>query len=348
MNINAVISYLGAWQDLQQNRQLILQELQQALEAIHFSILPTQKIRYVRREHRTDKFYTEEKYLASPRDLVTQIVQHLSTLNWKRDVRLHRMSHRSSRHMRVDFVKDNVGLEVFFGKSEFVESKLFVVFPQFIQANTFQIAVVLVPMQSLARRMTPGVGSFESISDTLLETHPIPLRYPFAILGFSDEETVPEVIELTSELDRFLINLVGLSLEQMALLNERPNYDFKVQLPDNKKLAQEVCAFANLPGGGFILIGVDKEGKAIGIPKGKVLDDIQLQFTNIVSDSCKPRPHFEFHLFDTPNKVDSYIIVTEIQEIERKPCMVHEKVYIRSGPSARPADSEEIRRLILR
>jgi hypothetical protein len=51
----------------------------------------------------------------------------------------------------------------------------------------------------------------------------------------------------------------------MVLLKERPEYDFKIDLPTNKKLAQEICGFANLQGGGIILFGIDDDGTQAGI-----------------------------------------------------------------------------------
>lgn len=202
-------------------------------------------------------------------------------------------------------------------------------------------------MASFSSQMSVGVGNFESLSDMLQETRPLPLRYPFAIIGFSEKKTSIEVTELTSELDKFLITAIGMTMEEMALLNEQPNYDFKVQLPKKEKLAQEVCGFANSECGGYMLVGIDKNGKPIGLAKGKNLDDIQLQITNVIYDSCRPKPRFEFLVFDNPENTITSIIVAKIYALERKPCMVQGKVYVRSGPSVRSADSEEIRRLVL-
>jgi hypothetical protein len=41
------------------------------------------------------------------------------------------------------------------------------------------------------------------------------------------------------------------------------------------------------------------------------------------------------------------ILVCQVDEQKRKPCLVHSRAYVRSGPSAQPADAEEIRRMVL-
>jgi hypothetical protein len=249
--------------------------------------------------------------------------------------------------MTIDFVKDGVGLELGLGKEAFIESRIFVGFPRCVEEDIFQIAIALVPTTSLAKQMPVGAGNFESVSDMLQEARPLSLRYPFAIIGFSEDETPTNIVELTSELDVFLIKAIGMTLDEMVAVTEQPNYDFKLQLSKNDKLAQEVCGFANLKGGGYILLGIDKNGRPVGLLKGKPLDDIQLQITNVIHDNCRPRPRFDFYVFDNPEGTTTSILITRVYEIERKPCMFQDRVYIRSGSSVRPADSEEIRRLVL-
>jgi hypothetical protein len=254
----------------------------------------------------------------------------------------------AKRRLSIGYVKDNVGLEIMLGKSVFLESKVFIDFPYLIQARMFQLPIVLIPMRSLTKRMAAGMSSFEEVKGTLLEVSPLSLKYPLAILGYSNEESDIEVTELTSDLDIFLLQSVGLSLNQMALVNEGPNYEFKQQLPEEKNLAREICAFANSPGGGLILLGIDKNGTAVGIPQGKNLDEVQLKVTNTIRDSCVPQPSFGFHPFHgIGENGTAEVLVIQIDELDRKPCMAQDRVYIRSGPSARPAGPDDIRRLVL-
>jgi hypothetical protein len=349
MYINAIVSFLNAWQNLEKDKPHIPRDLMQSLDAVDLSEFRNKERRHVKILHSSPikEHVIETRYLVSPQKLVDSLRSKLESEGWQPNVRLNHWSNRSRRFMTLDFLKDDVGLELSLGKEAYVESRLFVGFPRFVKADIFSTALVLVPMSSLAKQVPAVVGNFESISDMLQETRPLPLKYPFAVVGFSERQTPISVTSLTSDLDSFLIGNVGMSLDEMSLLNERPEYDFKVLLPRNEKLAQEICGFANLKSGGYILLGVDKNGKPVGLPKGKALDDIQLQITNVIHANCRPTPRFEFFVFDNPQNETSAIVVVKVHSLERKPCMVDNRVHIRSGPSVRLADSEEIRRLVL-
>ena len=133
----------------------------------------------------------------------------------------------------------------------------------------------------------------------------------------------------------------------MKLLTERPNYDFKLELPDNKKMSKEACALANMKGGGLILLGIDNQGNVKGIPRAS-LDDAQQWCGNIILTTCTPKPDFEFQVFDVPEDPEKCVLILRISEVDRKPCMAYERVYTRVGsPDARPAGPDEIRRLVL-
>lgn len=340
MYINGVVSYLNAWKRLEESQSNELQDISQALTMIEIADLRQQ----LENSGRSRQVFP--KRTISPRDLDQSITTQISERRWERNVHLS-LSQKQRRFGSIDFVKNGVGLEIGLGKRAFVESALFVQFPAFVQKNVFKMAVVLVPMEDLAKEMGVGLHSFEHLHDLMTEMYLIPVQYPFAVLGFSHIEAEPTVMELTSEIDNYLVEQVGVSLEQMAIMNEGPGYDFKRELPDIKKLRQEICAFANTESGGLLLFGVDDDGVPIGLPPDTSLDDLQLKITNTVNDSCNPVPRLDMRVFSSPTNPLARILIVRIYEIERKPCMVGGKVYVRSGPSARPADSEEIRRLVL-
>ena len=252
---------------------------------------------------------------------------------------------RSSRRFReIDFIKEGVGVEMTFAKSAFVESDIFFKFPLFIQTGQIHFAVIMVPMEPTLL----GVSTFKVIRDQLTDLSPLPLKYPFAILGLSDSPSDIAVQELTSEMDSYLIEVVGFSLEEMRILTEKPQYDFKERLPENRRLSHLVCAFANLEGGGVILIGVNNDGDIVGVPRGSCLDQMQLAIVNAVQHTCQPRPRFESKIFDVPSDPSKCVLVVRVHEMEYKPCMVDEKVYVRVGSSTRAAGPDEIRRLLLK
>ena len=205
----------------------------------------------------------------------------------------------------------------------------------------------MVPMKSLRNEYIQSATCyFELLSHQFANVYLIPHKYPFVILGYSNAPSEFNVEELTSEMDRFLIEEIGLSLIEKKILTEKPQYDFKENLPGGKKLSHLVCAMANLRDGGVILIGVNNDGDITGIPRGSALDELQLTIINGVQDNCRPR--IKTKVFDAPSDQNRCVLVVRVHELEYKPCMVEEKVYVRVGSSTRAAGPDEIRRLILK
>jgi hypothetical protein len=340
MYINGVISYLNAWKRLEETHINELQNISESLGNIEIDDL-RQKL-----ENSGGSRQVSPRRTISSRDLAQSISSQMNQRGWESDIYL-KHSQKQRRFGSIDFVKNEVGCEIALGKRAFVESTLFVQFPAFVQKDIFKIVAVLIPMEDLAREMGGWFNSFQNIHDLMTEMYLIPVQHPFVIIGYSHVEQERQVIELTSEIDNYLLEYIGLSLEQMAFMNEGPSYDFKVNMPSTKKLSQEACAFANTENGGLILLGVDDDGTPVGLPSDTSIDELQLQITNTVNDSCSPVPRFDMRVFESSLDQSAKILIVRIHEIERKPCMVGSKVYVRSGPSVRAADSEEIRRLVL-
>src|SRR5205807_587357 len=128
-----------------------------------------------------------------------------------------------------------------FAKSAFILRDIFVKFPFFVQTKQIHLAVIMVPMKSFRDGyIKSATCHFELVSQQFANVYPIPLKYPFVILGYSNTPSGLNVEELTSEMDRFLIDEIGLSLIEMKLLTEKPQYDFKENLPQGKKLSHLV------------------------------------------------------------------------------------------------------------
>jgi len=288
-------------------------------------------------------------------DLRRALSHELESLGWMSEVAISYGKGRPSegksgqRRKIIDFAKEMIGLELVIGKRQFVESSLFVDYPILVRGGRVEIAVILVPTASLLKQvLAMNASSYEAICDQFTDLGPLPLKYPFVVLGLSNEPRPFQVTELTSELDQLLIDTAGLSLAEIVLLNETQNYELKELLPRNEKIAQAACAFANLSGGGILLLGVDKYGNIRGLPKGKELDDMQLRVADVIHNNCAPQPRFEIRIFDAPNDPGRCLLTVRVYEVENKPCMTQDRVYVRSGTSARPAGPDEIRRLILR
>ncbi len=74
---------------------------------------------------------------------------------------------------------------------------------------------------------------------------------PFILIGISDLFAEMKVLELTSPIDKYLIENVGYSLLEMKIQTERPNGDFRANCPLNQKESRR--RYAHL----LILIEVD-------------------------------------------------------------------------------------------
>jgi hypothetical protein len=349
MHITAMMSSYGAWKKLTNQQPDIYYDIVQALSSIDPIPLVAEQNNGVS----TSPYHTRRT--AGLREVKMELVNVLGTKGWKETViklpatRLFSGLDKKRIIRELDLVKGGVGLDIFTGQAQYLTGKIFSDLPFFVRSEIVDLITFLVPIRSFEIKMgsAKNNGSFEAITNRLHLLEPTSLRYPFLIIGYSDEEKEVEVIELTNELDQFLIAKVGLSLSEMVVRNEMANYDFKIVLPANDKIAKEICAMANSKGGGILLIGIDKTGEIIGLRKGNDLDDIQLRVSNIIHTSLSPRPVIQFRVFDIPGESNKCLVVIEIEEIEYKPCMTGDRVYIRGGSSAVPAGPDEIRRLII-
>ena len=334
MYIAKILSNLDAWNSFQEEYPNSYAELCNVIEAVQPQ----------RNKYSLEKARKEEEII-SIQSLLRQFKSQFRKNGWVEN-RIRFGDNSKSGYSEIDAVKEKVGLELSFGKFAFAESDIFVKFPIFMQSKIINFAVLVTPVASLAREMVSGVGSFEMVQRRLKEISPLLPKYPFVIVGISHELSKLEVQELTSPLDNWLIETLGFSLLEMKIQAERPNYDFKVQLPpDNKDIAKEVCALANNKNGGLILVGIDDDGNIRGFPRNE-LDETQRRIIQIGTQACKPSPKIECTPFDVPLNSENCILVVQIAELEQKPCMTSDKVFIRVGTMARAANSEEIRRLL--
>lgn len=128
------------------------------------------------------------------------------------------------------------------------------------------------------------------------------------------------------------------------LYEESDKIELKSEMTDD--LDKEIIAFLNTHGGS-IYIGVDDDGKVLGVP-GKLKDDYDERISAIITNNIKP---------NCRNKVDFFYNEDNVLEItvgqgDKKPYYLTSKgpkpsgTYIRVGRSKRPADDGEILKLI--
>ncbi len=332
MYVHGIISNLGGWEKLQQQYPYELREIQASIAGLQDVVQ-----------------YEGEKNTISLPSLYKGFRINISQFNWNQKVRLQLNHHEASRVLsEIDFEKNGVGVDLFFNRAAYLESYLFAKIPFFIRAHYIKLPVLILPTRELEASLPSGVVKFSHIRELLTGFPILPLKYPFVIIGLSGTE--PETIdyfELNTALDAYLMGKMGKSLNEILVEGESETYDFKEILPRNKKIAQEVCGFANREGGGWLLFGISDAGQVKGIPAGE-WDDIQLKLSAIISSSCNPSPKFSILRFPIPEQPEKIIIVLEVEELKRKPCMTNFRVYIRKSASVLPASSEDIRRMLIR
>lgn len=125
--------------------------------------------------------------------------------------------------------------------------------------------------------------------------------------------------------------------------------DWKETLsPNNEKLCKHLSAFANLPGGGFLVFGIDDvTAQTIGISKTDA-DSIIKKLSNLCRDGVNPLIIIDHHFEEFQEK---NILIINVKESAVKPVhLAHktiEESYIRSGSSTRKASRQEIGGLML-
>ncbi len=336
MYLASVLSYLGAWDKI---RIVYANEYRDILSAIDQAKPTKNKINHATRE--------SKPLVYASLDLKNCLVEQFNSLNWSsNNLNINELSIPREQRLNVDLIKNGIGIAIAFNKRYYAESAAFIKLPLFIKAGKFQIGLFILSSKSMHESLPQASDTFEIVRDRFMELGLLNLHFPFAMLGITDIPTETKVEELTSSLDLFLTERVGMSLMEMKLIKERANFDFKLQLPENDKIAKEACAMANYKNGGLILVGIADNGDVIGLPRNE-LDDTQLRIGNVIRTNCTPIPKFEFKVFDADNIVGSCVLIVDIHEMERKPCMFKDKVYIRAGASAEPAKPDDIRRLLL-
>jgi hypothetical protein len=327
MYINAVTSSMGAWRTLNKQHCQIFRELENALGALTY---------------RTPEHANE----TSVGLLHQALNMEMETLGWDIGKQISLRTGKRT-FFTIDFLKNGIAGKLIFGKQAYVLSSLLAHFPLCVQIHTVDLGIVLLPMHSLREHLPKGISDYEFVCKVVLELPSALIKYPFLIVGFSEDKTPLDVCEITSELDELLMQRIGYTLSEILILGEKPSYDFKVAMPPRtEKITKEVCAMANLPGGGVLLFGISDEGDVVGM-NPEDLDLIKLRITTSVRTLCDPIPAFDFFSVSIAEDPDRVILVCQVEELKRKPCLVHGRIYIRSGPSAQTADSEEIRRMVL-
>lgn len=141
--------------------------------------------------------------------------------------------------------------------------------------------------------------------------------------------------------------LLDKSLNPIA--QELNELDWKEDLsPNNAKLSKHISAFANLPGGGFLVFGIEnKIGKLVGITQEKAELIVQ-KLSNLCRDTLEPQAAMQHQVVQYKGVA---VLIIYINESATKPVHLRSGVledsYIRSGGSTLKASRQELGALML-
>jgi ATP-dependent DNA helicase RecG len=125
--------------------------------------------------------------------------------------------------------------------------------------------------------------------------------------------------------------------------HELNELDWKAALsPDKKRLSEHLSALANLPGGGFLVFGVNNAGTAIGVDEATIEITIN-KLANIGRDGLEPPISLD-------HAVEAFgagrVLFVHVPESAVKPVHLRgkslEHAFIRSGGTTRAASRQEI------
>lgn len=130
--------------------------------------------------------------------------------------------------------------------------------------------------------------------------------------------------------------------------HELNELDWKVDSSSKgHRTAEHLCALSNLPGGGFLVFGVNNDGKPVGVDSTQVADIVG-KLSNIGRQNVEPPIAIE-HAVDVYREAS--LLFVRIPESPTKPVHIRGKAldetFIRSGGTTRRASRQDVGNLLL-
>lgn len=130
-------------------------------------------------------------------------------------------------------------------------------------------------------------------------------------------------------------------------VEEGTNLEYKRELPNNTRLAEEICALANTIGG-TIIIGVREENRVpqeIVWVRNRIVEE---KIQNILNTAVSPNiSNVGVFPFDNPDDSSQFVIVISVPKSLKGPHMVSNRYMKRAGSTCRPMENEEVRKSML-
>lgn len=123
---------------------------------------------------------------------------------------------------------------------------------------------------------------------------------------------------------------------------ENSGVEFKRDTIDNRALAKELVAFANLRGG-RVLLGVDDDGSVVGVTRDRLEEWVMTTCRDKIRSELIP--YFEVIRDVEPEKDVAIVLVDRGWAVHHVWHNKHRTYYIRVGTQSREASAEELERL---
>jgi len=189
MEVLEVYSFNGGLEII---KKKYLKELKEVVEAIR--LVKDNEVKTKISKEKTMPGQT----LFSPIELNKAILNnHLYKKGWKKPKIL--LDGKSS-FIEADGVKNDVGLEVQFGKYAFLGWDIFGKMPIFAKNKYYRVGIEVVASKSLQIEMSTGVGSFVHIVNILKKRGVSDVDIPILILGIGEKAHKNELVDIDKEL----------------------------------------------------------------------------------------------------------------------------------------------------
>lgn len=130
--------------------------------------------------------------------------------------------------------------------------------------------------------------------------------------------------------------------------HELNELDWKTEISqDKERLTEHLSAFANYPGGGFLVFGVDRVGNPVGIAEEQVSTTIN-QLASLGRDALEPPVLLDnaIETYDNNRLLFIHINESSVKPVHRRGKSI-EHAFVRSGGTTRKASRQDIGNLML-
>lgn len=130
--------------------------------------------------------------------------------------------------------------------------------------------------------------------------------------------------------------------------HELNELDWKTEISqDKERLTEHLSAFANYPGGGFLVFGVDRAGNPVGVAEEKVSTTIN-QLASLGRDALEPPVLLDnsIETYDSKRLLFIHIKESTVKPVHRRGKSI-EHAFVRSGGTTRKASRQDIGNLML-